>query len=387
MNLAHARVPVRAAFIAAVLASCVFADGFKVTFGVKNHNHGVSWSGGVHHPSQVRQVMGWRLHDEDELRATEAWDLTLRSVGGDVPAKGLVLDVVTPETQPVSLFSRRGDIDFTPASIPFGSVFEPRRLGGDVTIERVPFPRKVSTPEYEDDSPALLRTRAGTLWMAWVGFRVRGRDGFNLDGADEVFVAHSSDEGESWSEPEALSAPGDHFRTALGEDSDGGVWIVYGRQERLESGDFNLYGQRFDGEAWAAPIRLTDDPNPDVFHRLAGDRKGQLHLVWMGFREGPGGAPKQSDILYRRFADGRWAATVNLTESAENDWTPSVSADSAGRAWVAWDAYSPSAGGPANYNVYLRPVENGKPGETAAVADTPLAEMRASVAVDGRDQV
>ena len=208
-----------------------------------------------------------------------------------------------------------------------------------------------------------------------------------LEGGDEVFVAHSDDEGRTWSQPESISPSGDHFRTALGEDANGGLWVVYGRQDRIESGNFDLYGRRYDGKAWSSPHKLTSDPRPDIFHRLATDSEGRLHLAWMGFRDGPGDSLEQSDILYRRFMGDAWESEINLTNSPENDWTPAIAADAQGRAWVAWDSYSAPDGQAPNYNLYLQAVEGGRAGYATAVAETPLAEMRASVAVDGQGRV
>ena len=65
----------------------------------------------------------------------------------------------------------------------------------------------------------------------------------------------SSAPGGAWSKPEELTPPGgDHFRTAIGEDRAGRIWVVWSSQV---SGNFDLYACAFDGQRWSATQRLT----------------------------------------------------------------------------------------------------------------------------------
>ena len=191
-----------------------------------------------------------------------------------------------------------------------------------------------------------------------------------------------SPDGRVWSKPLTITPPGDHFRIALGEDGQGRIWCVYSRQEQIGGGDFNLQARRFDGDAWSEEIRLSDDPRPDIFHRLAADRDGNLYLVWMGFRDGPRGGLAQSDILLRRFDGTGWGPEINVTNSPEDDWEPAVAAGKAGAAWVAWDSYRETG-----YDLLLRSVSPEGLGELREVSATPYAEMRADIVVDAEDRV
>ncbi len=298
----------------------------------------------------------------------------MRNVGGDVAVPEIVLDLAGPETAAVNVRTRRGDIVFRPAEIPYGKTVFPPSFGGDIGIERVPLPRVVTTADFEDAEPSLLRTRAGEYWLAWIAYKTRRRDGYFYEGADEVRVAHSPD-GRRWSRAQSITPPGDHFRVSLGEDSAGRIWCVYGLQKELGSGNFDLYAKSLAGGKWSDALRLTDDPRPDVFHRLAGNAHGALALAWMGWRDHPSGGLPQSDIFLRRLEDGEWSGAVNLTASPEDDWAPSVAVDSAGRAWVAWDSY-----GEDGYDIFARRADQSSP---ITIAATPLAEMRARIAIDG----
>ena len=336
----------------------------------------------LRNPAQVRSVRGWHLDVSDSITLPDRWHLSLRTTAGDTPSKAVILEVLSPPEQPVLIYTREGDISFTPARVPYGVIHYIPESNGDISVERVPSSQTLSSQEFEDDDPALLRTRGGEYWMAWVAYKTISRSGDNIDGGDQIFVARTRDARVWPANPESkpLTQPGDHFRVALAEDRQGHIWCVYARQLRLESGNFDLYARVFDGTDWSAEQQLTTDPRPDVFHRLASDRDGNLYLVWMGFRPSSGGLA-QSDVLMRVRSRDRWSDEINVSSSPEDDWEPALAVDNAGRAWVAWDSYrgSAAAGG---YDILLRNYAGGSLGPVRTVSATPFAEMRADVAAD-----
>jgi len=372
--------------VTAALAEAPRSSGFKITFGLRNKSHGRVWSGGVRNPAQIRSIQGWHLAAEDSIVPPGRWNITLSMVGGDVAAKAVILDLVTPEGEPVSVYTRYGDFTFLPAEIPYGYPQAVEIFRGDVTVERVPIPQVATGQEFEDADPAIVRTHSGEYWLAWVAYATRKRDGYRYAGADQIMVARGRD-GLRWYGATSLTPPGDHFRVALAEDARGRIWCVYAAQKQLESGNFDLYARYFNGQDWSKEERLTSNPLPDVFHRMAADRNGDLYLVWMSYRAAKGGAAAQSDILMRVLSGDRWGEEINVSQSPENDWEPAVAVDGSGRAWVAWDSYRSEGGGPATYDVLLRSYVKTGLGPVRAVSATPFAEMRASVAVDHGDRV
>ena len=361
--------------------SALAESAFKITFAAERRSHGRIWNGGVEDAERLRSMLGWHLHDDDRLAPPNRWFIETQSVGGDVAAPGVILSLNGPENVPFSFFTRLGDTTFVPSEVPFGAPHFPLGTGNDMVIERVPDPLVVSSSESEDDDPALLRTKSGEYWLAWVSFRTLRREGDYLDGADRVLVSRSTD-GRIWSKPEPVTAPGDHFRVALAEDGKGRVWCVYGLQQELGSGNFDIFAKSWEDGAWSEAVRLSDDPRPDAFHDVAASPDGSLYVVWAGYRDSPSGGPPQSDIMLRQFDGDAWGETSNLTRSPDDDWEPAVAVDSDGNAWVAWDAYREMG-----YDLLMSQVTASGTGETVEVSATPFAEMKADIAVDASDRV
>ncbi|MDE0103953.1 MAG: hypothetical protein OXN89_16390 [Bryobacterales bacterium] len=365
----------------AVWPTAASGAAYKVTFAVKNATHGQVWNGGVPDPGTLRGMLGWHIHDDDRLRGPDRWDVVTQSVGGNVASPGIILSLTGPESRPFTFFTRRGDTTFVPQDLPYGTLLLPPELRGEVAIERVPDALTISSSESENDSPALLRTKAGDYWLAWVAYKTIGKDGDYLEGADQVMVANSAD-GRSWSKPSPVTAPGDHFRVKLAEDATGQVWCVYGLQRVLGSGNFDIFARRSDGDGWSPPVQISSDPRPDAFHDVATAPDGGVYVVWAGFRDGSGAGLPQSDILVRYFDGAEWGPERNLTASPEDDWEPSVAVDASGGAWVGWDAYRSNG-----FDLMLRRVNQDGAGPTMDVSATPFAEMRADVAVDRSGRV
>ena len=217
-------------------------SGFKITFGARNPTHGRIWSGGIRNSVQVRSIHDWHFSSADSIVAPNRWNIVLEETGGDVAAKAVILDLATPEEQPVNIFTRYGDFTFVPAEIRYGTSQPVKVFNGDVTIERVPIPQIATGAEFEDDDPAILHARNGDYWLAWVAYRTRKRNGYQYTGGDQIMVARGRD-GRRWYGMTSITPPGDHFRVALAEDGRGRIWCVYAEQKQMESGNFDLFAR------------------------------------------------------------------------------------------------------------------------------------------------
>ena len=224
----------------------------------------------------------------------------------------------------------------------------------------------VGTEMKEDDLPSLAPAPDGSLWLSWLSYSDR-RDDIALrryaagTWGNLQFVPNTS--GDVWFPQVAVTANNQ-------------PWVVWTQQ--LDN-NWDIYARGFDPaeQGWGPLIRLTEHPLPDINPRLASDGKGRFAVVWQGFRGG------KSNIYRRTFEDGEWAETVQVTGRPVNDWEPAVAFDSSGTVWVAYDSYKNG-----NYDVYLAGVRDGKVAvPEMAIAESPLFEARASVAVDGEDRV
>ena len=261
-------------------------SAFKLTFGLKGNNAPADWSGGLRNPAQARAVTGWHLGAADSLTQPAAWQVTLRRVGVPIPARAVILGLATPEEQPVPVSTRSGDFTFVPAAIPYGKIHVVDAFDGDVTVERVPLAATSPAPPPKTTTP---RCCAGaTAHTGWRGlaYRTRSRNGVRIDGADEVMVANSRD-GRTWSAPQAITPPGDHFRAALAEDGGGRLWCVYGLQKQMETGNFDLYARGFDGRRWSGE-RATHQLAAARYLPPRGFRRQGQHLSRVDGIPGPG---------------------------------------------------------------------------------------------------
>jgi hypothetical protein len=238
----------------------------------------------------------------------------------------------------------------------------PQVIYGNVTISSL----AVGHQDRQDDLPAIAAAPDGSLWVAWLSFNGEH---------DDVALRHCQNG--RWSNLHWVpDTSGDSWLPQVAVDTSNRVWVVWSQQL---DGNWDLYARRFDpaGQEWGRLERLTSDPEPDINPRLASNGKGQFALVWQGFRG------RYSSIFLKTFDGQRWSGEVRVTRHAADDWEPAVALDSQGAAWVAYDSYVNG-----NYDVFLSQVTDGRvDGPEIPVAVTPRFEARATVAVDGSDQV
>jgi hypothetical protein len=198
--------------------------------------------------------------------------------------------------------------------------------------------------------------------MAWQGYR---------DPGEHVYARHSTPEG--WSQTFRLTSErADVYRTAVGEDGNGRVWVAW--SERTGQ-DWHIYGRRYDGRDWSPRAALTAAAAPNIWPRFVSSTGGRLHLVWVGHTNG-------ESRVYHRVLDGeRWSDPLDV--SGPGAWMPDAAADSKGNLWVAWDSYRTG-----NYDLFSRRLgPDGRLDPIQQVTQSPAFQAHASVAVDRQDRV
>ncbi len=265
---------------------------------------------------------------------------------------------ITVEGEPrLAVDTQQGKFEFAASDIRGSAV---AFLDGRAEVRRVPTVEKLTDSSYEDDEPSIVAHRDGALSVAWVAYR---------DRADRILLRTRRNG--AWSAPEEVTPqPGDIFRTAAAEDTDGNLWVFWSEREGER---WQIRGRQKKDGRWQPMVRLAETGS-NMFHRVA-SRGGRLHLVWQSFRN------CQSDIYLRTLAGGAWSPEARVSESPANDWEPAVAVAPDGTAFVAWDGYDRG-----NYDVFLRAVPEGRPGPLRAVTSSPKFEAHATVAVDAQNR-
>jgi hypothetical protein len=364
---------------------------FRVVFGLADKKP-ADWSGQVAVAGgEVTALSGWRFQGKkDSVKDKSAWicgthdgiapekRYPVQDAAGKPKGKAPLepwpvgIELTVQGANPtLTLTLPKGELKFTAAEVRMG---EPKTfLDGQVRVERLPslsilrpaapFKAKAPSP-VQDDYPAFwVRYKSGKHYLAWVAYHQE---------KDRVLLAERDGPEGKWSEPVEVAGPGQHFRVGLAGTHADTLWVVWASQRQ---GNWDLYARPYRGGKLGAEVRLTDDPGPDIWHRMTTDRKGRAWVVWQGFRKG-------RSAVFARCADGDgWHDPVQVSAGTGNAWDPSVAADTKeDRVWVGWDQY-----GRDTYNVRVRSLSGGpKPalGEVQGPEDSPLFAAHVSLACD-----
>ena len=331
---------------------------------------------------RVRELLPWRFFGDDRISGPTSWTLRtslaniesqpdqprpLLEQGPDrhlVP-KGITAILDASSAAHVRIQTRRSTYSFRLSDLNAGRVLEFE--GGDVKVESVPAPSRVSPAPVEGkmaehDYPSMAIAKDGAAWIAWQTYE---------GGGDRLFVARSTQTG--WSTPEPLTASGqDLYRTAIAEDARGRMWVIWSQRDGEA---WDLMARTNEGGPWTGARKLTNAGEPNFFHKLIRDRSGNLHLVWIGYQDG------QSHVMWSKLAGDQWTPAQEI--SGASAWMPDAAADSAGNLYVAWDSYRTG-----NYDIFLRRIgADGSMGAIEQITKSPIFQAHASLAIDNRDRV
>ncbi len=336
---------------------------YRILFGLDRAER--RWDGRVEVAGgAVRKLTGWHFGPDDQVRSETEWTCGSRPRAFNPamrespdPAAQPVGVLVEAEGPRVEVRTVSGSFGFAPSDIPAAG---PRFfLEGRAAVERVPAVERHAAPDTEDDYPVLAREPSGPgVWLVWQTYRSEN---------DAVWARRF--DGRAWGAPMTVAEKGDIHRVAAATAGNGETWVVWSEQR---AGNWDLYGRAHRDGKWGAETRLTEAPQPDIFHRLARDAAGNLWLVWQGARD------SQFDILVRRYDGRAWGPEQNLSNTPQNDWEPAIAADAKGNVWVAWDGYESG-----NYDIYYTRLEGGRWTKPVPVAASANFEAHVSLAVDG----
>ena len=191
---------------------------------IRDHNYEVGDDPGFPN-DYVRASSRWVLSSQ------RAWMRDRRSFQLEHPSV-LVHVLDNAGGSSVQIETVRGDFSFQPADL---EPFRPMTfLDGGVRVERVASPVAVAPEQLgQQDYPSILQAVIGKLWIAWQEYR---------DEADAPYVRSKS--ADTWGPIIALEEGVDVFRTDMGEDAQGRIWVIWSMQ--LE-GNWDLHGRFYDG--------------------------------------------------------------------------------------------------------------------------------------------
>ena len=310
----------------------------------------LSWSCSTHPWTPFQQGMNPRERPQPH-------DTPLERVGVTIYYQG-------PPDATISVkLPRNQQFAFQPASLPEIEGIYP--LNATIDVHRSPVVQQITANQNENDFPSIASS-GDTTWVAWTAYR---------DKADTVFLRPYRQG--AWGEPLTVTEKsGDLFMTAVAATGSKAtvVWSEHA------GANFHLRARTYDGKAFGSIEDVTSSGGNDLFHQMAADAAGNLHVAYQSWRGG------HSGIYLRSKINGKWTAEVSLSDPARppraNDWDSAVAADRDGTAWVAWDTYATGS-----YNVMLRAVRNGQAGPILKVTESTRYHAHPSVAVDEQNRV
>ncbi len=280
----------------------------------------------------------------------------------------------SPATE-VSFDTEQGDFVVRVGDLPAVGAVE--FLDGRASVARAPIAMLLGRGDAggpherltDNDFASLEVASDDTIWVAYAGFSGETDRVY----ADRILPGQAAASGR----PHAVSrADGDVYRTAVAEDAEGKIWVVWSEQV---DGNWDLYARAFDGQVWGGIERLTSASQPDIHHKTVRGPSGRIHLVWQGARGNRFG------VFHLSYdAASGWSEPVRVSPAdAGNCWEPSVTVDSEGSVYVAWDQYSEATG----YDVYLARMAGSSWDSPIEVARTKRFEAYPTLATDRQDRV
>lgn len=200
-----------------------------------------------------------------------------------------------------------------------------------------------------DTYPAVTTDGSGNWVAVWSS---KDRLNSTLNGSKNIFVAHSTDNGATWSAPAVLipavtKYSGNHYHPQVATDG-AGVWIaVWETTGRVSStylgsdGEIVFSRSVDNGATWSDPETINDDadvdPRGDEYPQVATDKAGNWVVVWSG-----GEWATETDVLTAYSTDNglTWSDFSSLNTNADSDSAydqyPQVTTDCNGHWVTVW---------------------------------------------------
>ena len=185
-----------------------------------------------------------------------------------------------------------------------------------------------------------------------------------------------------------------HFDTQQGNFDVALSEIPYGKSARA-------LGGRVLVDRIPPSTRITSSPEEEDYPAAATDKNGNIWLAYVEFRHNKDHdrlranfrtlppdfsgmtAPTGGDqILVQKFDGSSWGAPIAMTEPGGDLYRPAIAVDGSGRPWVFW-----SQNERGNFDVWARPIANGRPGRAVRLSNAPGSDIDPAAATDSGGRV
>ncbi len=320
---------------------------------------------------EIHAIQGYRFELPDRVLADGSWRAGTRPervrAGHAKPElmvlpKGVLLRGSGAAATRVTIAAGGSECVFQPLALEIAAPL--RCADARIEIRRLPAATDLSGSELrQHDFPSLSATPSGALYATWLSYHDRQEE-LNL----------RRHENGRWTRLIPVGrASADLWRPQTVAGGDGKPWLIW--QWQPAGGNWDIYAQPWEGNAWGGLTRISNGSLPDIEPHVARGGDGTVYVVWQAL-EG-----RYSQIRLASLRDGKWSAPVAVTAGESNNWNPAIAAGPDGRAWIAWDRYGSS------YDIWARSYspDTGFSAEMK-VAATERFEAYASVTVDRRNR-
>ncbi len=175
---------------------------------------------------------------------------------------------------------------------------------------------------------------------------------------------------------------------------------------RLADVPYGVGKKLLDGKVLAdripASTQVTRSPDEQDMPAAAAAKNGDVWIAYLDFKHNPEHVrlrlpfqieekkldeftkPTGGDrIMARRYAGGKWDEAIAMSEGGGDVYRPAIAVDGSGRPWVFWSANDARN----NFDLFARPIENGKPGRVLRVSAEAGADMDPAAATDSTGKV
>jgi hypothetical protein len=370
------------------------------------------WSGrAVVNGAKVVHREGYRFRPDDKLSDPDRWEASshwglrvpprnpaVRAMEG-IATVGVVLHLSDIQDD-ASLSITTAHEGAEKAELPLKDVLAGRAQelwGGKARVRLVTTATPLTSDKTEDDFPAAAYGPDGTLWVAYISYKLRDEsrriEQKNFDAqpsdfkalytpefADQLFVKYYRDG--KWGEPLAITGPKeDLMRCGITVDPEGTVWIIYSANR---DGSHLIYVRSLRWQKDKQPqldskvqVPLLLGSGPDLNPAICTDQDGSIHAVW---QENHGDSGRNGTGA-SRWGKGVGEGSRSVGPARENRWNHAVTASLDGSNWVAYDYYNRDTG---DYDIAVN--AQGGTGRSVSIESRQF-EARPSIACDPKGRL